>query len=523
MLQPRVQAEAISPVTGPPTTGRADAWLHRLIALALTGLVYVPILSNYFHADDFYYLYVLNDGRPIEFLFTPHGGHMLVVRNAVFALCHALFGTDPLGYFAVVLATHFVNVLLLFALIRALTGNLRLACFGAALWGMCPVNEGSLGWYSVYGHVLAATLVLWVLLEVVRAPGAPARWWKPWLWYAALLLASMSFGVGMAVAMAFPVVIALLLPPRFRVARRVAWSLPLVIVALYRLVLWLHTRAATTADPTAFGLVDMAIDLWWIIPPTAVHLLNGGIAYLLLWPFNIDVAYPSRLAYATAVLFYAGALTAAVGGSPTRRRQLAACAVIAAAAYGMIAIGRGPILPSLALSPDSAAKWHRYQYLGTLPLAVVACLILEWLARRLELRARWADACFGAWLGFCAAAYVHSGHTIDHHDGDRADTAAFRAAIYRRVNTHHDDDGPVYITNMPFGAIGFMGMHWTAFPGWVAMFIAYFPDDVVSGKRIVFVEPDLATIEAVRHERAGTRTARLLAKEEERGAPIADR
>jgi hypothetical protein len=511
--------------TDAPVTGRAEALLYRLIALGMTALVYAPILINYFHADDFYYLYVLNDERLIEFLLTPHGGHMLVVRNAVFALCHALFGTDPLGYFVLVLLTHFVNVLLLFALIRTMTGSARLACFGAALWGMSPVNEGSLGWYSVYGHVLAATLVLWVLLQVVHVAQAPAnaRWWQPWLWYVALLLASMSFGVGMAVAMAFPVVLLVLLPASFRRTRWVFWSLPLVVAALYRSVLWLHSHVATSADPTAAGLVDMAIDLWWIIPPTAVHLVNGGVAYLVLWPFDLDVAYPSRLAYATALVFYAGALAAAVGGSPTRRRQLAACAVIAAAAYGMIAIGRGPILPSLALSPDAAAKWHRYQYLGMLPLAVAACLILEWLARRLALRARWADAAFGAWLGFSAAAYVYSGHAIDHYAGDRADTAAFRAAIYRRVNAHRDDDRPVYITNMPFGAIGFMGMHWTAFPGWAAMFIAYFPDDVVSGKRIVFVEPDVATIEAVRHERTGTRTARLLVKEEERGSPIADR
>src|SRR5262245_23490645 len=39
---------------------------------------------------------MIGDGRLGEFLLTPHGGHLLAVRNALFVLHHALFGRRPL-------------------------------------------------------------------------------------------------------------------------------------------------------------------------------------------------------------------------------------------------------------------------------------------------------------------------------------------------------------------------------------------------------------------------------------------
>ena len=500
--------------------GPLPGWLYRVLAIGMTGLVYTPILFNYFHADDFYYLYLLNDHRPLEFLLTPHGGHMLLVRNAAYALCHALFGTDPRGYFALMLITHVANVLLLFALIRALTASDRLACLGAALWGMCPVNEGSLGWYAVYGHVLATTLVLAVLLHVVRAGRNPAAapWWEPTAWYLALLLASMSFGVGMAVAMVFPAVLLLLLPAaRFRVPRLLFWSLPPAVVGLYALLLWSYDVVSSRLDPVAFGLADTARQLWWIIPPTAIHLVNVGVSSLLLGPFAPNLPYPSPLAYAVAVAFYAGALALVVSGGAAARRQVLAFALVAGSAYAMIALGRGPLMPSFGGTPASVAAWPRYQYLGTFPLAVVACLILRWLSMRWTPPERWRDPLLGLWAALTAAAYVHSGHRIEHFGDDRAGATAFLDSVHTLVEGRRATDGPLYIRNRVFPPIGYMGFESATFPGWAAAFIAYFPDDSVNGTRVFFVEPDEATIAEIRNERTATRTAHLLVTDDERG------
>ena len=63
----------------------ASAWqrVPVLLALGLTALVYHPLLYNYFWSDDFLNLYhIVNISLP-EYLLTPHGGHMLVTRNAM--------------------------------------------------------------------------------------------------------------------------------------------------------------------------------------------------------------------------------------------------------------------------------------------------------------------------------------------------------------------------------------------------------------------------------------------------------
>src|SRR5206468_7890711 len=91
-------------------------------------------------------------------------GHLLIVRNTVFALHHAVFGVNPVGYFASVLGNHLLNVLMLFELIRRLTGSAAFGCAGATLWGATPTNEGTLGWYLVYGQVIATTGMLATLL-----------------------------------------------------------------------------------------------------------------------------------------------------------------------------------------------------------------------------------------------------------------------------------------------------------------------------------------------------------------------
>src|SRR5262249_25136181 len=138
------------------------------LALGLAIFVYYPITQNYFVYDDFLHLFHIANDSLLKFLLTMHGGHLLVVRNAVFALCYHLFGTDAPAYFWVVLATHLANVLLLFLIIRALTDSARLACFGSALWGMLLVHEQTLGWFSVHGQALATTFTLGVLLGIVR-------------------------------------------------------------------------------------------------------------------------------------------------------------------------------------------------------------------------------------------------------------------------------------------------------------------------------------------------------------------
>src|SRR5262249_49519975 len=107
--------------------GRARLLLA-LPALVLAAVVVFPITANYFFEDDFLHLFRIANGDVLRFLLQPHGGHLLVVRNAIFAATFALWGPHPAPYFWSALATHLANVVLLFAVLRTFLGSDRVAC-----------------------------------------------------------------------------------------------------------------------------------------------------------------------------------------------------------------------------------------------------------------------------------------------------------------------------------------------------------------------------------------------------------
>src|SRR5262245_2705527 len=209
----------------------------RVVPVALAAAVYWPITANYFFADDFLHLYQVVNDPLAKLLVTPFGGHLYTVRNFAFTLLYHLFGPEPRWYFYAVLLTHLVNVALLQEVVLRLGAAPRAATAGAALWGTAPVLEGSLGWFSAYGHVLAATALLGVLASAARVASGQTRAspLRLAVWYVALLVGATCYGTGIAVALAFPVVTFLLLPPG-RERRRscaVLASLWIVVTLLY--------------------------------------------------------------------------------------------------------------------------------------------------------------------------------------------------------------------------------------------------------------------------------------------------
>ena len=68
---------------------RSEAVHRKLLLLAAVGFsafVYYPITRNYFYADDFLYLFQINNVPLLEFLLTPNGGHAQFARNLLFYL-----------------------------------------------------------------------------------------------------------------------------------------------------------------------------------------------------------------------------------------------------------------------------------------------------------------------------------------------------------------------------------------------------------------------------------------------------
>ena len=106
----------------------------------------------------------------------------------------------------------------------------------AALWGIAPANAGTLGWYSVYGQVLAATLLLIVLVQLAgHARAGPVRGRTAALWALLSVVASTSFGTGLAAAFLLPAVVRVLRPAVTLERSAWAWVLavPPMIGVLY--------------------------------------------------------------------------------------------------------------------------------------------------------------------------------------------------------------------------------------------------------------------------------------------------
>jgi hypothetical protein len=271
-----------------------------LLPLALSALVYFPITRNYFFADDFLHLYLIRNEDFLAYLLVPRGGHLLVTNNALFYFLYRLFGTHAESYYWVALGTHLLNVGLLFWVIRLFTESGRLACFGASLWGISTMNEAALGWFSVFGQVLVATIMLCLLVRLAQvSSGRPLHRYTLARWWLLLLAASTSFGIGIGLTLVFPVVAFLLLPASPTRTRVVlifcvlAALVPVLYFGIARLATMLYMPRTA---PLLFER-DIVTNLVML-----AHIVGYGFATLVMGRFAPNLEYPSAAAYAVIAL-----------------------------------------------------------------------------------------------------------------------------------------------------------------------------------------------------------------------------
>jgi hypothetical protein len=463
----------------------------------MTAAAYAPLIGNYFNRDDFVHLWQLANDDFGQFVLRMHGGHLYLTRNLAFALFHWLFGTRAAFYFAAVLLTHLLNVSLLFRVVRGLVGSWRIACLCAALWGIAPINEGALGWYSAYGHVLATTCLLWVLTRLVRCrAGTPVAASRVWAWALVSAVGGTCFGIGIGVAIVMPAIAGLLLPPsELRHRAVVAFSVAaMVLIGLY------------VADPRLYGALYDGTVSPMMNQPLASHtnvarflavLAGYGVSSLVLGVFDAPTTYPGPIG---EVVIGGAALLTAVALARTRGRiwrPLLACLLLAAATYGMVAIGRAAFVNSANLA--FMVRTARYHYLGPLVVAVTIGIVLDGLGL-----GRWLPdpVKTGALLAWAITAMVVVAlyrQPIDHFDTARDETARALGTVEAAIAASPAGTD-VYVPNQPFASVGFVLYgNMAAFPGWAAVFAAFHRDDVVDGHRVFFVIDDPKTLAAARH------------------------
>lgn len=463
-----------------------------------SGLVYLPIVKNYFLMDDFQHLYNLVNHGPLEFVLTPYGGHILLVRNVIFTAFYRAFALASWAYFVPVLLTHMANVYMLRQLIERVTHRASLACFGATLWGISPANEGALGYYSVYGHVLVATTLLWLLNDVARVAEGTRRLSSARLasWYALLLAAATCFGVGLAVAMVFAGVAFLLLPKSPERTRSVAvlGSLVILVPLLLAGFHLLYLRMSGSLGYNEMFLTAQVRE-WRPIPEMLGRMLAYGTSsFALAWPCTPDPA--GRLpCYAFPELCAGGLVVVLLYSSSAIKRWMLALLLLALAIYGSIAAGRALLIQGFGHTSEWGAIQHRYHYVGPAMIAVMLCLLLN-EARRCGLLRSWRmRVLLVGWVGAALIAHLVAVPPIDHHDGARRETLAALQSIDEMVKMA-PAGGDIYIWNRRFASTRDWRNDLVAFPGWAAVFVIAHPTNVIDGRRLHFVEADWKILSA---------------------------
>jgi hypothetical protein len=262
-----------------------------LVLIPIVAAVYVhsPIVSYDFRYDDYAHFYDAANLRTLEYLLKPWGGHLQVVLNTFTCSFYMIFGFNAIYYFVLVLITHVINVFLLFHIIKYLTQKEYLAVFGAALWGISPINQGSLGWYSAYAHVISATWIFWVLFDVVRIKYGALAFGKVVLikWYLVLMLAAASYGTGLAIASLFAPVVWFLLADHEERTKITIRLLPLVVVipSLYLLSHWIYNMISGVNEMPSFQAVNPSN--WYDMVRFSYYMISYAVSTILLGPFIV--------------------------------------------------------------------------------------------------------------------------------------------------------------------------------------------------------------------------------------------
>jgi hypothetical protein len=467
---------------------KAARILLAFVPVAFAALVYHPIADNYFYADDFPNLFLIEDAPVWEYLLKPHGGHILFTRNFVFWTTAKLFGPAPASFFWPVLLTHLLNTWLLFRVIERFTASPLAACFGATLWATSPVHQETLGWYSVFGHVLVGTVLLVILHRAARiAAGEKSLTWPlSFVWLLLALLAATCFGTGIGIAMALPVVAAVLIPPGHGHPVRLAPLLALLVIVplLYLGLLEAYVALSGQRYPTT-GILTSALSLWDRAALMLLRLVGYASSRFPFGFFDLPSSFPGATSTAVVYVFW-GSILWLVWRSPAARRPVVACVVLLVAVYGTVAAGRAQYFEG-EVAETFLVQQGRYHYVAFMLVGVLLCLVLAEIGSRLRLRPAVGAAALACWLAVAAGAFVRFGPTIDHHDDTRAEVDRVLAEIRRKAE-ESPPGRPVFITNRYFDPVPAFLIRFEDFPGWAGVFVVFEAQNTIAGRRVYFMQ-----------------------------------
>ena len=370
--------------TSTTVSGNSEKILSLVICLGLAlvvGVVFGQTLGYEFvNYDDAVYVYEnaqVSQGlslRGIEWAFTYGNiGHWHPLTWLSHMLDCQFYGLNPGGHRLTNILLHTATTILLFLVLRRMTGFLWRSAFVAAVFAIHPLRVESVAWVAERKDVLSAfffMLTLWAYVRYVRRPPSMIRYGVVVLFFALGLLSK-----NMLVTMPF-VLLLLDYWPLNRLSgftpqvllRRVAEKIPLFVLTVGSCV-------ATALVPEKVSAGDSL--------SFALRMENAVVSYVtylwqMLHPLGLACVYPNPVNY-LPIWQVAGALglLLAISGVAWAFRQTHPCLVVGWLWY------LGMMIPVIGIVQISYyAHADRYTYLPQIGLY----LLLTWVM---------ADLCAG--------------------------------------------------------------------------------------------------------------------------------
>ena len=387
---PRVPVEAETPRATPAAGGRgraATALVCASIALAV-ALAFGRVLGHGFlNFDDDVYVHanplVLGGITPrgvAQAFVTVHSFTWHPLTTLSHMLDVELFGLDPGRHHATSLVLHAATAVLLFLVLRRMTGAFACSAFAALLFAVHPLRVESVAWLSERKDVLSGlffVLTLGAWTRWVRSPTAGR--------YAVALLCFVLALLSKPMVVTLPFVLLLLdrWPfdrlgdagrPLRHLGPRALEKLPFLVLALADGAVAMTTQegAMTATDTVGFGS----------------RLANALVAYAVYLrqsfvPVDLGILYPYvREGFPVLTVALAGLLLAAItAGALLARRRCPALLV------GWLWFA-GMLVPVIGIVQIGVHAWaDRYTYLPHVGLAIaLVWSVAAWWPRALDRR-----------------------------------------------------------------------------------------------------------------------------------------
>ena len=415
-VRPKTEADRlVRPVPGP----RRDLWICAILFLA-TFAVYFQVWHHEFilYDDPDYVtdnLHVRGGLTPegVAWAFTTgHAGNWFPLTWMSHMADCQIFGVDSGAHHLINVLFHALAALLLFAVLRRMTGAVWRSAFVAFLFSLHPLHVESVAWIAERKDVLSAflwLLTIWAYLGYVKRPGR-GRY----------LMVMVVFSLGlMAKSMVVTLPIVLLLLDLWPLQRIAFGGQPLpngrgsvgriLLEKVPMLALSLGVAVVTYVVQRR-GHAVMPLDLI----PLSQRLANALVSYVayvadMLWPARLAVFYPFPLHV------------------PLWQPVAAGLAVLAVSILALRSIERRPYLAVgwfwylVTLTPviglvqvGSQARADRYTYIPTVGLSIaLAWGAAEFVRSRPRLRTAMAAAAVASCLACAALTWRQAGFWQD--------------------------------------------------------------------------------------------------------------